>query len=143
MHFDISRNDFSFFSKILHGPLYSRGYFSICRSVQPSPSLCPAPPRSSEPPAARRSARLLLAAWNSTDLRQIQNAIDQARAIEITRLSGAEVERMELVRAIGVVMREWMAGHRTGTDLKASLDLLHHLANLSSGGSSDARVAFR
>src|ERR1700678_4475309 len=111
MHFDISRNDFSFFSKILLGPLDSRAGFSICRSVQPATALHLTPPRSSEPPAARRSARMLLAAWNSTDLRQIQNAIDQARAIEIARLSGVEVERMELFREIGIVMREWMAGH--------------------------------
>lgn len=86
---------------------------------------------------------MLLAAWNSADLRQIQNAIEQARAAEIACLSGAEVERIELVREIGDVMRQWMAGHKTAADLKASLDLLHHLAQGRSSGSCDAGFAFR
>ncbi len=86
---------------------------------------------------------MLLAAWKSTDLRQIQNAIDQARAVETASLTGVDVERVELVRAIGIVMRDWMAGHKTVTDLKVSLDLLHHLANVGSGGAPDAGVSFK
>jgi hypothetical protein len=73
---------------------------------------------------------MLLAAWNSGDLRQIQHAIDQARAVETASLSTVELERIELVQEIGAVMREWMAGHRTVTDLKASLLMLHHLADV-------------
>lgn len=74
---------------------------------------------------------MLLAAWNSADLRQIQTAIEHARAIETDSLRGADVERIELVREIGAVMRQWMAGYKTASDLKASLDLLHHLASAS------------
>jgi hypothetical protein len=84
---------------------------------------------------------MLLAAWNSADLRQIQNAIDQARALNFDGLSGPELERMELVREIGFVMREWMAGHKTANDLSASLVLLHHIAN-SGQGTADASLAF-
>ncbi len=83
---------------------------------------------------------MLLSAWNSADLRQIQNAIDDARAVEVADLSGAEMERMELIRAIGSVMREWMAGHRTANDLKASLVVLHHIAGFAPVA-SDVRVA--
>lgn len=74
---------------------------------------------------------MLLAAWNSADLRQIQTAIDHARAVEMGALRGAEIERIELVREIGAVMRQWMAGYKTESDLKASLDLLRHLAAAS------------
>jgi hypothetical protein len=85
---------------------------------------------------------MLLAAWNSADLRHIQNAIDQTGAVETTCLSGAEVERIELIREIGSVMRQWMAGHKTAADLKASLGLLHHIANVRSSTSADAGLAF-
>lgn len=139
MHFDGLGNDFSFFSKILRSLLDSAQYFSIYRSVQPSTGPLPTERPSPDPaPAARRSARMLLAAWNSADLRQIQNAIDQARAVETNRLAGADAERIELVREIGSVMRQWMAGHKTVSDLKASLDLLHHIANAGPGVSDSS-----
>lgn len=80
-------------------------------------------------PAARRSARMLLAAWNAADLRQIQNAIEQASRIEPTSLRAADAERLEMIQEIAAVIRQWMAGHKSSSDLKASLDLLRHLAN--------------
>jgi hypothetical protein len=135
MHFDGLGIDFSFFLKISAYPLDSRQYFAICGSVHPSTGPWTTERAATEPAyVARRSARMLLAAWNSAELRQIQNAIEQTRAVETGCLPGAEVERIELIREIGSVMRQWMAGHKTAADLKASLDLLHHLANGKSGG---------
>jgi len=81
-------------------------------------------------PVARRCARMLLAAWNSADLRQIQNAIDQTEAIQLASLRGADVERLELLQEIAAVLRQWMAGQQATSDLNASLDLLRHIANV-------------
>jgi hypothetical protein len=144
MHFDILGSDFSFFLKILRGPLDSPNSFSICKSVQPFHGAQPFPRSSTSPVSvARRSARMLLAAWNSADLRQIQNAIEQARTVETAGLSGVDVERIELVREIGNVMRQWMAGHKTVADLNASLDLLRHLAHCGQNSAVNAGLFLR
>jgi hypothetical protein len=79
-------------------------------------------------PAARRCARMLLSAWNTADLRQLQNAIRQTLAAG-SGPESADFERLEMVQEIAGVIREWMAGHKSSADLKASLELLRHLAN--------------
>jgi len=81
-------------------------------------------------PAARHSARILLAAWNSADVHQIQTAIEQTQRVETGQLRSADSERVEMIQEIAAVMRQWMAGHKSSSDLKAGLDLLRHLASL-------------
>jgi hypothetical protein len=71
---------------------------------------------------------MLLAAWNTADLRQIQSAIEQTLAMEFG-YGSVDFERQELVQEIAGVIREWMAGHKSSADLKASLELLRHLAS--------------
>jgi hypothetical protein len=80
---------------------------------------------------ARRSARMLLAAWNSADLKLIQNAIEEAHQTETGRLRSADAERIEMLQEVARVIRQWMAGHKSSSDLRASLDLLRHLAGVN------------
>ena len=73
-------------------------------------------------------ARLLLAAWNTADLSRLRSALDLAEGVQPSRLPYSEQERLELLHEIAAMIRQWMQRQRTGEDLKASLDLLRHLA---------------
>jgi len=73
-------------------------------------------------------AKLLLAAWNSADVSRLRSALDLAEGVQPARLAYAEQERMELLQEIAAMIRYWMDSPKSGEDLKASLDLLRHLA---------------
>jgi hypothetical protein len=77
-------------------------------------------------PDSRRSAKLLLAAWNSGDCRRMRTAIDQAHALEPT--SPGEAERMEMIHGAGRAIGQWMEAGKLSADLDASLEVLRHLA---------------
>lgn len=76
--------------------------------------------------ASKRSARMLLAAWDSADLEQIRDAADHAYAV--LPASEFEAERIEMVREAGSVLRQSKQGSAASADLEASLRLLRHLA---------------
>jgi hypothetical protein len=83
---------------------------------------------------SKRSARMLLAAWDSSDLLRIQDAAERAAAVspamapEADRIEDAE--RMEMVRVAAGVLRQHIEGKEGCPDaeLDASLRLLRHLA---------------
>lgn len=72
-------------------------------------------------------ARMLLAACNSGDFRNVEIAINHARSVEPGSLDFDDAERMELIREAGMVIREWMHGKRSAADRDASLKMLRHL----------------
>ena len=85
-------------------------------------------------------ARMLLAACNSGDFRNVQTAISHARAVETEALDYDDAERMEVIREAGTVIREWMHGKRSAADRDASLKMLRHLVRavhkIESGGAA-------
>jgi hypothetical protein len=89
-------------------------------------------------PASERSARMLLAAWNSGDLRRLQETLMQGwnfGAPDGWPLTGeAERERLEMLATIADAMRNWLrrGGDAPAEDLQASVKLLRHLAGTES-----------
>jgi hypothetical protein len=89
-------------------------------------------------PASERSARMLLAAWNSGDLRRLQETLTQGWNFgdpDGWPLSGeAETERMEMLATIADAMRNWLrrGGDAPAEDLQVSVKLLRHLAGTES-----------
>jgi hypothetical protein len=79
---------------------------------------------------SERSARALLAAWNTGELARLEAALDGPAALQDARLPASERERIELVREVANCIRAWLqgAGQKAQTDLQASLKLLRHLA---------------
>jgi hypothetical protein len=81
---------------------------------------------------SKRSARMLLAAWDSGDLSKIQNAADHAD--EVCPATDMEAERIDMVRQAGAVLRQHGAKEDVceegcrDAELDASLRLLRHLA---------------
>jgi hypothetical protein len=88
--------------------------------------------------ASERSARALLAAWNSGELARLEAALEGigSAALGEARPSSPEAERIELVREIADSIRAWIQGveRKTPTDLNASLKLLRHLARCEAHG---------
>jgi len=72
-------------------------------------------------------ARILLAACNSGDSRTIQDAISLAHTVRSAALTGADAERLELVREASLVIGGWMHGHKSTADRDASLMVLRHM----------------
>jgi hypothetical protein len=89
-------------------------------------------------PASERRARMLLAAWNSGDLRRLQETLMQGwvfGSLDGWPLTGeAERERMEMLATIADAMRNWLrrGGDAPADDLKVSVKLLRHLAGTES-----------
>jgi hypothetical protein len=89
-------------------------------------------------PASERRARMLLAAWNSGDLRRLQETLTQGWIFgspDGWPLSGeAERERMEMLATIADAMRNWLrrGGDAPAEDLTVSVKLLRHLAGTES-----------
>ena len=79
--------------------------------------------------ASERSARALLAAWNSGELARLEAVLEGTGPLA-AHLSSSELERIELVREIADAIRLWIQGTQRNppTDLNASLKLLRHLA---------------
>ena len=81
------------------------------------------------PTDSERSARTLLAAWNSGDPARLEASLDR---MPVPRKGGSssEQERIEMVQEIAGSIRVWLAGAgwNSRTDLEASLRLLRHLA---------------
>jgi hypothetical protein len=79
---------------------------------------------------SERSARALLAAWNSGELARLEEALDGTAGLRAVQAHASESERIELVREIAGSIRVWIEGIRqkSPTDLNASLKLLRHLA---------------
>lgn len=80
---------------------------------------------------SRRSARMLLAAWDRADRLEIRNAADLADTI--APVSTWEAERIEMIREAGGVLRQWTEGSigsrcAASVDIDASLHLLRHFA---------------
>ncbi len=76
--------------------------------------------------ASKRSARMLLAAWDSADLQHIKDAADHADAV--SPASAFEAERIEMIREAGGVLRQSVESTAADAELDASLQLLRHLA---------------
>jgi len=83
-------------------------------------------------------ARLLLAAWNSGDLRRLRETLTQGG---ISAEPGSwpltgedERERMEILATIADAMRNWLrrGGDAPAEDLQVSVKLLRHLAGTES-----------
>lgn len=81
---------------------------------------------------SKRSARMLLAAWDSADSRLIRNAVEQADAA--APVSTWEAERIEMIREAGCVLRGWTEGARAAVDVDTSLLLLRHFASCGDQG---------
>jgi hypothetical protein len=86
-------------------------------------------------PASERRARILLSAWNSGDLRRLQETLSQDDWISSGPdgwpLSGdVEHERMEMLVTIADALRNWLrrGGDAPEEDLQVSMQLLRHLA---------------
>jgi hypothetical protein len=87
---------------------------------------------------SERSARALLAAWNSADAPRLEEAIGQAAIERHAPRSWSEAERIELIQEIAATIRLWMNGGRSRTDLDASIELLRHLAGSPVNVNSEA-----
>jgi hypothetical protein len=89
-------------------------------------------------PASEQRARILLSAWNSGDLRRLQETLTEDWiSPEAARypLSGEdERERMEMLLTIADAMRNWLrrGGEAPAEDLQVSTRLLRHLAGCES-----------
>jgi hypothetical protein len=85
-------------------------------------------------PASERRARILLSAWNSGDLRRLQETLTQDDWIsgpDGWPLSGDEEhERLEMLVTIADSLRNWLrrGGDAPAEDLQVSMQLLRHLA---------------
>ncbi len=83
-------------------------------------------------------ARLLLAAWNSGDLRRLRETLTQggiSAEPDNWPLTGEdERERMEILATIADAMRNWLrrGGDAPTEDLQVSVKLLRHLAGIES-----------
>jgi hypothetical protein len=76
---------------------------------------------------------MLLAAWNSGDSGTIQSAISEAHTVQTASLESADAERIELIQAAGMVIRDWMEGRKSAADRDASLTVLRHLVRSGNG----------
>ena len=89
-------------------------------------------------PVSERRARMLLSAWNSGDLRRLQETLTQGWIFgspDGWPLTGeAERERMEMLATIADAMRNWLrrGGDAPAEDLQVSVKLLRHLAGTES-----------
>jgi hypothetical protein len=89
-------------------------------------------------PASEQRARMLLSAWNSGDLRRLQDTLMQGGISADPAgwpLTGEdERERMEMLATIADAMRNWLrrGGDTPAEDLKVSVKLLRHLAGAES-----------
>jgi hypothetical protein len=89
-------------------------------------------------PASERRARMLLAAWNSGDLRRLRETLMQGGISADPGswpLAGEdERERMEILATIADAMRNWLrrGGDAPVEDLQVSVRLLRHLAGTDS-----------
>jgi hypothetical protein len=87
---------------------------------------------------SERRARMLLAAWNSGDLRRLRETLTQGGISDQPggwSLTGEdECERMEILATIADAMRNWLrrGGDAPAEDLKVSVKLLRHLAGAES-----------
>jgi hypothetical protein len=88
--------------------------------------------------ASERSARMLLAAWNSGDLHRLRETLAHAG---VSPEPGSwplteedERERMEILTTIADAMRNWLrrGGDAPAEDLQVSVKLLRHLAGTES-----------
>jgi hypothetical protein len=81
-------------------------------------------------------ARLLLSAWNSGDLRRLQDTLTHSSiSVEPTGFTGEdERERLEMLATIADAMRNWLrrGGDAPTEDLQVSVKLLRHLAGIES-----------
>jgi hypothetical protein len=78
--------------------------------------------------ASERSARSLLAAWNSGDLPRLRQELKQVAAADHSGLSTFEHEKFEIVQGVAHTMRVWLGGaKRKHADLNIALTLLRHL----------------
>ena len=79
-------------------------------------------------------ARLLLSAWNSGDLRRLQNTLTHSTiSVEPAGLTREdERERLEMLVTIADAMRNWLrrGGDAPTEDLQVSVKLLRHLAGI-------------
>jgi hypothetical protein len=89
-------------------------------------------------PASEQRARILLSAWNSGDLRRLQETLtENCISLEAAGwpFSGEdERERMEMLLIIADAMRNWLrrGGDAPAEDLQVSMRLLRHLAGCES-----------
>jgi hypothetical protein len=89
-------------------------------------------------PASEQRARILLSAWNSGDLRLLQETLMQGWVFgspDGWPLTGeAERERLEMLATIADAMRNWLrrGGDAPAEDLTVSVRLLRHLAGIES-----------
>jgi len=89
-------------------------------------------------PVSEHRARILLSAWNSGDLRRLQDTLMQGWGLsspDSWPLTGeAERERMEMLTTIADAMQNWLrrGGDAPAEDLKVSVKLLRHLAGTES-----------
>ena len=77
--------------------------------------------------ASERSAREILAAWNSGDVVRLRSVLGHAGPT-FDGASAAEQERFEMIGEIAANLRAWMDNGSQREDLDASLALLRHLA---------------
>ena len=88
--------------------------------------------------ASEQRARILLSAWNSGDVRRLQETLTQgwmsAEPAGWPLTGEAERERMEILATIADAMRNWLrrGGDAPAEDLKVSVKLLRHLAGTES-----------
>ena len=81
---------------------------------------------------------MLLSAWNSGDLRRLQDTLTQggisANPAAWPLTGEDERERMEMLATIADTMRNWLrcGGDTPAEDLKVSVKLLRHLAGAES-----------
>jgi hypothetical protein len=73
---------------------------------------------------SKHSAKMLLAAWSSSDSELINDAADSADTA--APLSTLEAERLEVVRAAGKVLRKSAEGIGSAEDIEASLFVLRN-----------------
>ena len=88
-------------------------------------------------PVSEHRARLLLSAWNSGDLRRLQETLTEgwiSTGPLAGPLTGDERDRMEMLATIADTMRNWLrrGGDAPAEDLQVTVQLLRHLAGAES-----------
>jgi hypothetical protein len=77
---------------------------------------------------SERTARSLLAAWESGDVPSLRQELSQIAVMDHSSLPAFEHERMEIVQGVAQTMRVWLSGaKKKHADLNVALTLLRHL----------------
>jgi len=86
-------------------------------------------PASASPGCAQLYARMLLEAWERSDSRALQSAVQHISATMDASLLPDEMERFEIIHEVGRFMGECMQARLSSGDVTVGIHLLRHFAS--------------